>query len=72
MQIQSNLHLRPPSQNTKNVLSQSLTLEPLVNDHFPQATATTSSADSFRIFYCVKPPVSDHLTHGLTKQWSTK
>ena len=67
-QIQSNPRMRPPSQNTKNVLSQSLILEPLVNDLLPQATPTTISADSFRIFYCFQPPVSDHLTYGLTKQ----
>ena len=67
-QIQSNPRMRPPSQNTKNVLSQSLILEPVVNDHLPQATATTISADSCTIFYCFQPPVSDHLTHGLTKQ----
>ena len=54
-----------------NVLSQRLTLKPLLNDHLLQATATTFSADSFRNFYCFQPPVSDHLTHGLTKQWST-
>lgn len=54
--------LRPLSQDTKNALSQSLILEPLVNGHLPQATATTFSANSFRIFFCVQPPVSDHLT----------
>ena len=37
----------------------------------PWATMTTFSDDSLRIFYCFKPPVSDHLTDGLTKQWST-
>ena len=65
--LQSNLHVRSPpvattshkrqpSQNTKNVLSYSLILEPLVNDHLLQATATTFWADSFRIFYCFQPP----------------
>ena len=28
-------HKRPPSQNTKHFLSQSLILEPIVNDHRP-------------------------------------
>ena len=65
--LQSNLHVRSPpvattshkrqpSQNTKNVLSYSLILEPLVNDHLLQATATTFWADSLRIFYCFQPP----------------
>ena len=36
-------HKRPPSQNTKNFLSQSLILEPLITDQLPQATATTFS-----------------------------
>ena len=65
--LQSNLHVRSPpvattshkrqpSQNTENVLSYSLILEPLVNDHLLQATATTFWADSFRIFYCFQPP----------------
>ena len=55
--IQLNLHVRPPSQNTKNLLSQSLIAEtcrkrpPLVGDRDH--------------FFCFSPSVSDHLTHVL-------
>ena len=65
---QTTVHKRPPSQNVKNIGSQSLILEPSINDYLPYATATTFSTDSFRIVYYFQSPVSDHLTHGLTKQ----
>ena len=59
---------KPPSQNVKNIGSQSLILEPSINDYLPYATATTFSTDRFRIVYYFQSLVSDHLTYGLTKQ----
>ena len=55
-------HKKPPVRNPLNFPNETRELEPLVNDHFSEVSATTFSADCFFSHYLL---ISDHLTSGV-------